>query len=236
MQQHSMERGQSMVEVALILALAVTVTIIMLVILGVRLRDIYCTVVDAVGSKPIACEGVLFEEPFASLDAWTFPVGNGWEQQDGQLCNERGGEHRAMAGDASWDDYRVSVDNAEMGQGNGYGVYFRTTEPEAVNGYVFQYDPGYRGAPYPNGAFLIRKVVNGSETSPIAVQAAPPGYEWNDVNRQVEVDVKGDTFTAYIDGEPVVTAQDSQFQNGGIGLRTWNGTQACFDNITVRRN
>jgi hypothetical protein len=93
-----------------------------------------------------------------------------------------------------------------------------------MNGYSFQYDPGY----YP-GSFIFRKWVNGREiATPFAVSKAP-GFDWYSAPRDVRVVVKGDTFTAYVDGQPVLTAQDSTYTSGGTGLRTWDSTQVCFD-------
>jgi hypothetical protein len=144
-----------------------------------------------------------------------------------------GGEHRGFTGEDNWDDYTVNISTANLDHGSGYGVYFRASNEPDIDGYVFQYDPGYRGGHYPNGAFLIRKVVDGDETNPIAVNPAPADYEWYDVDRQVSVKVQGDTFTALIDGEEVVQGTDSQFATGRVGLRTWDGSLGCFDDLTV---
>jgi len=98
-----------------------------------------------------------------------------------------------------------------------------------MNGYVFQYDPGY----YP-GAFIIRKWVNGRELSaPIAVAKAP-GYDWYSSPRDIEVVVEGDTFTAYVDGVEVLTATDSTYATGGSGLRNWDSTKVCFDQFGMQ--
>jgi Flp pilus assembly pilin Flp len=98
-----------------------------------------------------------------------------------------------------------------------------------MNGYVFQYDPGYSP-----GSFIIRKWVNGRELSvPIAVAKAS-GYDWYNTPRDIQVVVKGDTFTAYVDGTPVLTATDSTYTSGGTGIRTWDSTQVCFDQFGMQ--
>ena len=223
-------RAQSMVEIALIIALVAGVVVTVLMVYGVSLQDVYCQAVALFGATPAACApNVVWSEDFSDLDRWNFTVGRRWRAEDGKLCAGPRGEHRGFTGDESWDDYTVHVNVAEQYQGNGYGVYFRISNEPRINGYAFQYDPGYG-----RGAFLIRKIVNGRELwPPIAVSYAPPGYDWYDVTRQVSVRVEGDTFIAYVDGEEVVRATDSDFTQGRIGLRSWDRTVACFDDITV---
>ena len=221
--------GQSLIEYALILALVAVLAIIILTILGVSVSDVYCSIVGIFGGDPAGCQvSLLWSDLFDDLDDWNFTRGNGWELDEGQLCNTQGGEHRGFTGEENWDDYTINVGEAELDQGNGYGVYFRASDEPNVDSYVFQYDPGYG-----SGAFLIRKVRNGNETPPIGIVYAPPGYDWNDQSREVEVDVRGDTFTVSLDGEEVLEVQDDEFPNGKVGLRTWDGTRACFDNLTV---
>jgi hypothetical protein len=38
---------------------------------------------------------------------------------------------------------------------------------------------------------------------------------------QVQVVAQGNTFTAYIDGQAMLTATDSTYASGGVGLRSW---------------
>jgi Flp pilus assembly pilin Flp len=152
-----------------------------------------------------------------------------WVLEDGSYVGgaNGGGEYRTFAGAESWTDYVVEV-KANLLQGSGYGIYFRATDPEAVDAYVFQYDENY-GA----GAFIVRKVENGSEQSPIGVTWAPEDYNWYNQDRVVTVRVQGDTFVASIDGEPVLTTSDPSFVSGGVGLRTWASTIASFDYVKV---
>ena len=230
-------QGQSNVEYAIIVGLVAVLVIIVLALLGVQLGSVYCSVVGVFTDSSAQCGDdsslVLLQDPFNTLDGWNFTAGNGWELQDGQLAVTQGGEQRGFTGDANWTDYSVQVEQANLQQGNGYGVYFRISNEPAINGYVFQYDPGYRGGAYPNGAYLIRKVVNGNETPPIAVAAAPDHFEWTNVTRAIKVDVRGSSFTASIDGTTVLQAEDTQFTAGRVGLRSWDSSRATFDNLVV---
>jgi Flp pilus assembly pilin Flp len=236
LRQPDFQHGQSNVEYAVIIALRAILVVIVLTLLGVNLTSVYCGVVAVFGDTPPRCEtGLLLTDNFDDLDGWSFVQGNGWENQDGQLCVTQGGEHRGFTGDETWADYAVTVDQSELAQGDGYGVYFRASNEPNINAYVFQYDPGYRGGPYPNGAFLIRTVVNGGERSPIAVAAAPTDFEWNNVRRSIRIDVQGNTYTVFIDGTQVLQAQDDTYSEGRVGLRTWDGSRACFDDLSVQR-
>jgi hypothetical protein len=51
--------------------------------------------------------------------------------------------------------------------------------------------------------------------------------------RDIEVVIKGDTFTAYINGEAVLTGIDDTYSEGRAGLRTWNATEICFDRFAI---
>ena len=221
-------RGQSTVEYALIVGLLALLVIVMLALLGVQLASVYCSIVGAFTSSAECSEGstILLQNSFDTLDGWNFTTGNGWRLQNGQLAVTEGGEQRGFTGDPNWTDYSVEVEQANLQQGNGYGVYFRISNEPAINGYVFQYDPGY-------GAYLIRKVVNGNKSPPIAVAHAPAQFEWTNVARKIKVDVRGDTFTASIDGNTILQAQDRQFTSGRVGLRSWDSSRATFDNLAV---
>jgi Flp pilus assembly pilin Flp len=230
------QKGQAAAEYGLIIALIGILVIIILAILGVRLSSVYCGIVGLIGQTPSQCaKGTLLQDPFDNLSGWNFSTGNGWVNQDGKMCAAQSGERRAYTGQSDWSDYTVQAQQATLNSGDGYGVYFRVTNEPAINGYVFQYDPGYRGGPYPNGAFLIRKVTNGNETPPLAVSAAPADFQWNNTTRNVSVDVRGSTFTANLDGKQILQAKDSQYSTGRVGLRAWDSSNACFDNFSVSR-
>jgi hypothetical protein len=166
-------------------------------------------------------------------DGWKEVRGNTWDVRGGKYwVGPGGGEHRSFNGDTSWDDYQVSV-KAELFQGNGYGVYFRATNFNAVNGYIFQYDPGYGG-----GAFIFRKIVHGRERPPFAGvrvedTAFGASFEWYDVERKITVVVSGDTFSAYVDDIWVLSGTDSTYTHGAIGLRKWSNSIVSFDDVKV---
>lgn len=212
-----------MTEITILLGLVAAVAIASLTLTGEGTRDALCRAAGAFGSN---CSD-LFVDNFAHLDNWTIQNGR-WQVRDGRLCIEGTG---CIYYSLNRSDYVIDINLARISQGNGYGIFFRDSGGPAFNGYTFQYDPGYG-----KGAFIFRKWINGRELSvPIARVDAPTGYNWYGSDRQVRVEVRGDTFTAFIDGQLVVQARDTTFTQGGIGLRSWDATSVCFDDLRIRR-
>lgn len=149
-----------------------------------------------------------------------------WTNRDGRLVGGPG-EGRLFK-DLNAGDYVITVKAANLTQGDGYGIFFRTSNPSHVNGYSFQYDPGLK-------AMALRKWVNGNEISPPFAVASAPNYPWYGQNRQIQIVAKGNSITVSIDGKQVLAASDSTYASGGVGLRTWDTTSATFSGLTVDR-
>ncbi len=230
------ENGQGLAEYGLLITAVSLTAVAILSLLGVQIGDVVCQVAEGVGAEA-ACNNTLFSDNFSSGpgkwrsfyghdDNWTFT-----DDEDPQMCHTGRGGDLILAEGSQGSDYTISTD-ANLSSGNGYGVFFRASENEngRLEGYTFQYDPGYRG-----GQFIMRKWVNGYELWPPFATATPPaGFNWHNSDRQIQVDVKGDTFTTSIDGEEILVAQDNSYTEGSAGLRTWSSSQACFDNFTVQ--
>ena len=230
------EHGQGLAEYGLLITAVALTAVGILSLLGVQVSDVVCQVAEGFGGESI-CSSLLFSDDFGGgSDNWRslFRRDKNWTTTDGddpELCYKGRGSDGLLANNSEGSDYIVSTD-ANLASGNGYGVYFRTSENEQgrIDGYTFQYDPGYRG-----GQFIMRKWVNGHELwPPFAAAPAPPGYDWHNVDRHVEIDVDGDVFTTTVDGEEVLVGQDDSYPEGGAGLRVWSGGQACFDDFSVR--
>ncbi len=229
------QRGQGLPEYALLIT-AVALTVIgVLSLLGVQVSDIFCQVAEGVGGESV-CNNLLFFDDFSNgLPNWRSLNNDDkkWKTTNGddpELCFRGKGNDQLLANGSEGSDYTVSVD-ANITGGNGYGVYFHASENEKgqIEGYTFQYDPGYKG-----GQFIMRKWVNGYELwPPFATAPAPEGYRWHNVDRHVEVSVDGDQFIATIDGKEVLVGQDDSYAEGGAGLRVWSSGRACFDNFSV---
>lgn len=223
--------GQGLVEYALLLALIAIGVVLILQLFGISVRDVYCDAAAALGGGEACAEQERCVDDFVGDGGeWNNRWGK-WEVKDDQMCTSHGAlsfNGCTMNDGSSNKDYTIKLDGATLKRGNGYGVFFRTTKPDKrFNGYTFQYDPGYAG-----GAFIFRKWVHGRELRPFAVTSAR-GYDWYNTPRDIEIVVKGNTFTAYIDGEAVLTGTDDTYSEGGVGLRSWDGTQVCFDRFAI---
>ncbi|MGD9641350.1 MAG: hypothetical protein AB7V08_01285 [Elusimicrobiales bacterium] len=171
----------------------------------------------------------LFASGFDSLEMIKVLSGR-WVIASDVLKNISSGEARVSFGENTWEDYTLTL-NATLNRGDGYGVYYRADGEADISGYVFQYDPGYG-----NGAFLVRKVVDGKESSPLAVASIPSGFPAYDVQHQISVSLVGDKQEIYVDSVKVLTLTDSTYTSGSAGLRTWDSTRADFDAVSVTAN
>lgn len=221
--------GQTILEVSLIVAVFVLVIVSSIPSLKNSIVQVFNktgNVLDTGNIEPVTGDVVSSHEFYSSSD-WTIAQG-GFTINNGVITNTKTGENRAFTKDYTGTDYSVNIDIAQLQSGSGYGVWFRT-DPSAskgLNGYTFQYDPGYG-----SGEFIMRKWVNGNEQGPFA-RISAKGYNWNDPHN-VKVNVVGNTFTAYIDENPVLTGKDSTYTSGTAGLRTWDSTNATFQDFTV---
>ena len=231
----SNQRGQGIPEYAMLIAAVALIVIGILSLLGIRVRDVYCEIAQKLGYEG-SCNNLIFFDDFGSGDDnwysfygnddnWTFDNGD-----DPNLCHTGAGGDVLLAEGSEGSNYNISTD-ANLSSGNGYGLHFRTTKNDVdrIEGYTFQYDPGYGG-----GQFIMRKWVNGYELWPPFAAAKPTdGFDWHNVDRHVEVEADGDVFTAKVDGEEVLVGTDDSYPEGDAGIRAWGSSQACFDNFTV---
>ncbi len=218
----SFQRGQGFVEYALVIVLVAVVAILVLQIFGISLKDVFCASMQAIGAQPAACSSSLFQDDFTDLSQWTVIKGK-WTNKNGQLCGGPGEGQLFAAIDAT--DYEVVLSGAKLDKGDGYGLFFRSTNFQKVSGYNFQYDKGA-------GGYLFREWYQGSEFSP-HVSVRKTNYDYYSQPHDIKVVVQGSTYTAFVDGQQVYTVTDSTYSTGGIGLRTWDATEVCFDSIQV---
>jgi hypothetical protein len=226
--------AQGLVEYALLITLAAAAALLALRAYGFTLEQVYCNISARLGSQTCALN--YCGDDFASgAEGWNAgnnrtPPGNWDFSSDGQLCaHGTGAIYNTCSEGIESGDYTINIDQATLFKGNGYGVFFRSTvENGKVNGYTFQYDPGLK-------AFVFRKWVDGRELPPLA-SAPAPKYDWYGEPHKIQVKVSGDTFTAYVDGVPVLTGSDSTYSEGGVGLRSWDSTDFCMDSFSVGPN
>jgi hypothetical protein len=203
-------------------------------LMGIQMRRTYgiaATKISGSEVEPTPVTTPVATPPSTSWEDWYEVGGAGWGTGDERYCVYQHGEHRSFQGAENWTDYVVRL-TANLYQGDGFGVFFRATQVDHVNGYLFEYAPG--GTCFgKQGCFFFRKVVQGREQYPFAQSAAPAGYQWYNAVRDVEVRAEADTFSALVDGEEVLKGSDSGYTYGEAGLRTWDGSEACFWGFAV---
>jgi len=172
---------------------------------------------------------VLFSSSFDNMDGIKTITG-AWNA-DGKLNSSLSNvENRAVFGDPSWTNYEVNT-NATLLKGWGYGIYYRATVPSgsgAISGFIFQVDPGW------GNMFIVRKVINGNETSPIQSVSMPAGFSLN-TQHAISISVSGDKHIIKVDGKVVLDFNDSSFTSGQAGVRSWSSSSVSFDNIVVTK-
>ncbi|GAB4479787.1 MAG: hypothetical protein OHK0031_00400 [Anaerolineales bacterium] len=227
--------AQGLVEYALILSLVALAAILVLRVNGLTVAQAYCNIAYQLGSQT-ACAKSYCQDDFSSgLSGWNNGNGNpasgNWKPGDGQLCATGSNSilNTCSMNDMSASDYTIHLKDVVLNKGNGYGVYFRTTVVNGkINGYTFQYDPGY-------GGFIMRKWVNGKELPPFAFAPAK-NFDYFGEPHDIDIQVSGDTFTASIDGKTVLTGHDSSYSEGGSGLRVWDSTNFCLGGFDIGPN
>ena len=219
--------------VVFLLAIAVIPALYMFV---PSLQKAVCNIVDSISGTTSDCAaGIvdIFNDDFSKCPgSWGNMTGS-LSCVDGRKCSGVNQNVLTLADGTNGQDYTIST-NAQLNSGNGYGVIFRASGPAVGNalptsGYAFQYDYGRK-------QFVFRKFANNGESQLVASPTLPGNYDWSK-SRDIKVVVKGNTFTAYVDGQQVLEATDNSFPSGQAGLRTWygGGNQSCFDDFKVTK-
>ena len=176
----------------------------------------------------LSAEDALFSSDFNNMNGFTSLVGS-WENKDGTLVPTGKGENRIVYGDKNWKDYEINV-NADISKGKGYGIYFRADGNKNISGYCFQYDPGYG-----KGAFLVRKVLNGKEKSPVVRAWIPDSFTVYNQSHGITITSEGDHHVIKVDGQEIFDFNDSTFSSGSAGLRSWGNSAVEFQDVTVSK-
>jgi Flp pilus assembly pilin Flp len=223
--------GQGMIEYGIILVLVAVAVLLIFKLTGSSINTLYCKVTGIFTNQN--CAQTYCQDNYSNLSGSQMYQGV-WSTSTGQLVSPRGGgvifNKCSMSGSAP-SDYTITLKNALLSSGNGYGIFFRATNTgSGISGYAFQYDPGARG-------YVIRKWVNGAEvfTPTLAQVVLPAGYNFYGSAHTLSVKVVGNTFTGYVDGVAVLTAVDNTYKSGGTGIRTWDSTVLSVQGLTVSK-
>ena len=168
----------------------------------------------------------MFESDFKDMEGLNVLMG-GWEINGESLVPTGPGENRLSFGDESWEDFELRL-NAEITSGKGYGIYYLSDGKEDISGYCFQYDPGYG-----SGAFLVRKVEDGKEQSPIQRMWIPENFPVYNQSHEISVSIKDNNHVITVDGVEIFSFQEESFTSGSAGLRSWGSSAVSFQDVTV---
>ncbi len=164
---------------------------------------------------------------------WTERAGKYWQfvggaYRAGSLTRKTSGEHVSSYGDESWTDYDPSADVSLL-LGNGYALRFRATGGDKADGYLLAFEPKTGG-----GRVVMRRMRDGKEKEVFANTGKLKGFDWYEKAHAVKVEVRGSTFTAYVDGNKLLTGTDKTYTKGAVAIRSTSNSVTEFDNVKVR--
>jgi general secretion pathway protein G len=170
----------------------------------------------------------LFASHFDSMEGLNSLVGS-WTVNDSRLIPGKNGDQILAFGDNAWTDYTIQL-TATLTSGSGYGIYYRGDGRPAITGYCFEYDVDA------GNKFVVRKVVNGIESDPIASVDMPEGFPIYNTEHTISITVAGSHQRISIDGGEVLSLQDESFAVGSGGLLDEDGSRTDFDDVAVTLN
>lgn len=224
------EKGQGLVEYALVVLLIGLVASLSLRATGKSTREIYCDAISGLGGQGCSCTST-FDEP-SEIDEWS---GSQKEEylsiENGKVCNS--GPKKTFLNPCSLDigsaNFTAEISDVSIektGIGNtGFDFMFRSQDNK--NGYHFTYN---------SRAHIVRfwKRVDGKW---IQLNSTKVPKEWSEEPElDFEVKVNGDTFSAHKDGELVLQATDDAYAKGVYGLRNKPGSKTCVGGISLKKS
>jgi hypothetical protein len=112
----------------------------------------------------------------------------------------------------------------ENDKNTGFDIWFRAEDDQ--NGYLFIYNSR-------TNYIRFWKIVDGRW---IRLAQSKVSEEWENQELDIKIDVNGDTFTAYKDGEAILQATDGAYADGQIGIRNKPSSKSCVGNISVENH
>ncbi|WP_245601570.1 pectinesterase family protein [Hamadaea tsunoensis] len=173
-----------------------------------------------------ASAATLFTDDFEDGNAtgWTGSAGTWSVVADGSNALRQSAstlDARSRAGSASWTNYTVTarVKPLAFNGSNRFVALLARTQSDTSYYYVTLRS---------TNVFELKKLVNGSSTTLATAAATVTAGTWYTLS----LTVSGSTLRGSVAGGPTLTATDSQFTAGGIGVATYYAT-ASFDDISV---
>lgn len=159
-----------------------------------------------------------------------------WVVEDGKLLQKSNiyragddeynffeGTHIVTKKGADWKDYSFSVDFSIAGDNDGVGILFRYQDPEHFYRFITVEDPSNEGP------FRKLQIKDGDKY--ITIAESDDGYDFSKPHK-IEVRVVGYSITIFFDGQQILSAKNSLYTSGRIGLMSY-AEQPVFDNVLV---
>lgn len=159
----------------------------------------------------------------------------GWSISDGSLTHTSNDESRSIFNGSNGSDYSICLTGTYVSGANnrsGYGIYYRATKEENISGYCFQFDPGA------GNQFTVRTVENGKEQDAfknVSMDIMGSDFSITDPH-DIKIVVKDDQHIISVDDKEILNFNDTTFQEGYVGVRTWSGTKVKLDEVTITKN
>jgi hypothetical protein len=133
------------------------------------------------------------------------------------------GTHVVTKKGNNWKNYEFSVDFSIEGDNDGVGILFRYVDREHYYRFITLEDPGN------HGPFRRVQVKDGDKYTTLA--ESEEGYDPSK-SHSIKVKVVDDNVTIFFDNENILSAKNSRYDTGRIGLQSY-AEQPIFDNVLV---
>jgi hypothetical protein len=224
----------------LILAMLVVTSLLSLNLMGISVQDAYENIVNKLLGEEIDQCQTFYDNTFdGDLNDWKrlkvprFWRGN-FQTKDGQLIGNPLGA--LILDQYSGNDYLININNPTLQQTvkkyNGYGVIYRSSYDanDRLDGYMFEFEKVNR---FDKGTMYFSVWQNGYQIRPpLAEVSVPPDFDWNNPG-DLSINVSGDTFTAYLNGEQVLQTQDDTYDEGKVGLAVNLGSRLILNGFGI---
>jgi parallel beta-helix repeat protein len=158
----------------------------------------------------------LYQNSFTSISGWT-PSGSGWSKTSADEYKYSGSSARySTAGNSAWTNYIVSS-----------AIRLENSNYASVIG-RFQNGSNFYQLEISSSGISLWKQVNGSWTNLGSASISLNSSDWY----HVALEMDGNQLKGYLNGDLEITATDSAFSSGKIGLRA-RGTSTLFDDVGV---
>ena len=171
---------------------------------------------------PRVCALLYDFEDAGQMDDWEVTDGQGEMEGSAFVLQADGGEGKAFVGSTDWTDYTITCKATMVGGNNNYGVIYRYQDN--VNYYM-------NSIKFVDQQATWAARISGNYLQGQAGMRLPFASEMNK-QYELKIEVEGNQFKFYVDGEMVQEFSNDEFDKGAVGLRVYS-SHAVFDDFEV---